>query len=121
MNTLIKDKKKVKEIKVTLLNQLKKEQAFWSYKDDSVVLDSISDDNLIAMTMRYLDLPEISQLFQIFSYYKIKEAWKKLLVPEGEYLYTLNRFFAWYYFNAKKPDSYLKSLLTRHINSLYHL
>ena len=70
--------------------------------------------------MRYLDLDEIKQLFNIFSFIKIKEAWKKLLVPEGEYLYTLNRFFAWYYFKAKNPDVYLKSLQTRYLNTLFH-
>lgn len=68
--------------------------------------------------MRYLDLDEIKQLFSIYSFHKIKDAWKRLLVPEGEYLYTLNRFFAWYYFKAKKPDAYLKSLQTRHLNAL---
>ncbi len=73
---------------------------------------------MIALTMRYLDLQEIKLLFRIFSYKKIKDAWKKILVPEGDYLYTLNRFFAWYYFKAKNPDSYLKSLQTRHLNAL---
>lgn len=51
--------------------------------------------------MRYLDLPEIKQLFVIYPAKKIKSAWREILVPEGEYLYTLNRFFAWYYFKAK--------------------
>lgn len=107
------------EIKAKLLNQLKEEHAFWSYAPESVSIDTITDNQLIAMTMRYLDLSEIKDLFQIFSYGKIKNAWKTLLVPEGEYLYTLNRFFAWYYFKAKRPDAYLKSLQTRHLNSLF--
>lgn len=97
---------------------LKEENAFWSYDSKSVTLDNISDDQLIALTMRYLDLDEIKQLFDIYSYKKIKDAWKAILVPEGEYLYTLNRFFAWYYFKAKNPDAYLKSLQTRHLNAL---
>jgi len=69
--------------------------------------------------MRHLDLPQIGLLFSIFSRKKIKEAWKRLLVPEGDYLYTLNRFFAWYYFDAKRPDAYLKSLTTRHFNQMF--
>ncbi len=68
--------------------------------------------------MRHLDLPEIKQLFEIFSFSKIKHAWKTILIPEGHYLHTLNRFFAWYYFKAKRPDAYLKSLYTRHFNTL---
>ncbi len=108
----------VLNIKSSLLSKLKEEKAFWSYDQDSVALSNISDDELIAQTMRYLDLPEIKQLFSIFSFNKIKKAWIKLLVPQGEYLFTLNRFFAWYYFKAKKPDAYLKSLYTRYLNSL---
>ena len=116
---ILRKKDKVDKIKGELLEQLKEENAFWSYDPESVTLDTICDDQLIALTMRHLDLNEIQQLFQIFSYKKIKAAWKKLLVPEGEYLYTLNRFFAWYYFKAKNPDSYMKTLQTRHINSMF--
>jgi hypothetical protein len=117
---IIKSKDKVNEIKSILLEQLKEENAFWSYDPRSVTPDNISDEQLIALTMRYLDLDEIKQLFSIYSYNKIKDAWKKILVPEGEYLYTLNRFFAWYYFKAKNPDAYLKSLQTRHLNTLFN-
>ena len=107
------------EIKRQLLEALKNEKAFWSYSPSAVTIESISDKMLIAYTLRFLDLPEIDMLYKIFTPKKIKSAWREILVPEGEYLYTLNRFFAWYYFDAKKPDTYLKSLLTRHINSLF--
>ncbi len=117
---LVKDKDTVNDIKSGLLRLLKEENAFWSYEPESVTIDSIRDDQLIALTMRYLDLDEIKQLFTIYSFKKIKDSWKKLLVPEGDYLYTLNRFFAWYYFKAKKPDAYLKSLQTRHLNALFN-
>lgn len=111
-----KNKEKIKDIKIKLLKSLKKEKAFWSYSPESITIDNLGDDELIALTMRYLDLDEIKLLFHIFSFKKIKDAWKKLLVPEGEYLYTLNRFFAWYYFKAKNPDAYLKSIQTRQFN-----
>jgi hypothetical protein len=116
---IIKSKNRVREIKSGLLEQLKEENAFWSYDPTTVTLDTMSDEQLIALTMRYLDLEEIKQLFSIFSYKKVKDAWKEILVPEGEYLYTLNRFFAWYYFKSKNPDVYLKSLQTRHLNKLF--
>lgn len=117
---VIKNKDQINEIKGVLLHKLREENAFWSYSPKSVTLDNLRDDQLIALTLRHLDLDDIKQLFSIFSFKKIKDAWKRLLVPEGEYLYTLNRFFAWYYFNAKNPDSYLKSLQTRHLNALFH-
>lgn len=116
---VVKKDNYINEVKSNLLNQLKEEHAFWSYAPESVSINTISDDQLIAYTMRYLDLQEIKLLFQIFPYNKIKNAWKTLLVPEGDYLYTLNRFFAWYYFKAKRPDAYLKSLQTRHLNAMF--
>lgn len=106
------------EIKRNLFEKFKKENAFWSYDSNLITSESLQDDQFIALTMRYLDLPDIDQLFKIFSVQKIKNAWKNILVPEGDYLFTLNRFFAWYYFNAKRPDSYLKSIQTRYLNSL---
>ncbi len=116
---VISDKNEVRAIKGRLLEQLKEENAFWSYAPESVTLDNIRDDQLIALTMRHLDLDEIGQLFAIFPFKTIKDAWKRLLVPDGDYLYTLNRFFAWYYFRAKNPDAYLKSLQTRHFNKTF--
>lgn len=102
-----------------LITKLKEERAFWSYAQNSITAESVSDNQLIALTMRHLDLPEIKLLFDIFPYSQVKAAWKELLVPEGEYLYTLNRFFAWYYFKAKRPDAYLKTLETRRFNALF--
>ena len=106
-------------LKSQLLDKLKEEGAFWSYRHDSVKIEDISDDHLIAAVMRYLDIDEIKQLFSIFSFRKIKRAWLDILVPEGEYLYTLNRFFAWYYFKIQHPDAYLKSMETRRLNKLF--
>lgn len=105
-------------IKQQIFKCLRAEHAFWSYDQNDVDLNSISDDQLIALAMRYLDLKEIKMLFEIYPMKQIKSAWRRLLVPEGEYLYTLNRFFAWYFFKSKQPDAYLKSLETRRMNQI---
>ena len=76
-------------------------------------------DMLIEKTLLHLDLEEINQLFLIYPFKKIKQVWLDYLVPQAEYLYTLNRFFAWYYFKAKKPDAYIKSMATRHLNKMF--
>ena len=112
------DKDKIASIKRMLVDKLMHEKAFWSYAPSSVSSATIDDDMLIAQTMRHLDLDEIKLLFKLFPYEKVKSAWKRLLVPEGDYLYTLNRFFAWYFFKAKRPDAYLKTIQTRHMNLL---
>ena len=110
---------RLNNVKSFLLRKLKEENALWAYDPEAITIDKVDDDNLIAWTMRHLDLDEIALLFSIYPKSKIKKAWMRLLVPEGEYLYALNRFFAWFYFDAKKPDAYLKTLQTRHLNSLF--
>lgn len=103
-------------IKSVLLDQLKQESCFWSYNEDSI--RSISDDMLIEKTLLYLDLPEIDLLFKLYPFKQIKQVWLEYLIPQEEYLYTLNRFFAWYYFKAKRPDTYIKSMATRYYNRM---
>ena len=90
-------------IKQELLSKLKQEHCFWSYNEDSI--KDIPDDMLIEKTLLY-------------PFKKIKQVWLDYLIPQEEYLYTLNRFFAWYYFKAKKPDAYIKSMATRHLNKI---
>lgn len=104
-------------VKQNLLAKLKQEHCFWSYNESSI--KDIPDDMLIEKTLLYLDLEEINQLFQVYSFKKIKQVWLDYLIPQREYLYTLNRFFAWYYFKVKKPDAYIKSMATRHLNKLF--
>lgn len=106
----------VEAVKSELLAKLKQEHCFWSYEPDSI--KDISDEMLIEKTLLYLDLAEINMLFRIFPFAKIKRVWLEQLVPQEEYLYTLNRFLAWYYFKAKRPDSYIKSMATRHFNKI---
>lgn len=102
------------QAKQQLIGLLKNEQCFWSYSPDSI--DNISDDILIEKVLLYLDIPEIDQLFKIYPYKKVKQVWLDKLVPQLEYYYSLNRFFAWYYFHSKRPDQYVKSMATRHFN-----
>lgn len=103
--------------KSELIAKLKEEHCFWSYDESSVI--DVPDDILIEKTMVYLDLPEIDALFSLFTYKKIKKVWLEHLVPQGEYLYAMNRFFAMYYFNIKNPDQYIKSMTTRHFNKMF--
>lgn len=106
----------VESIKKELLAKLKEEHCFWSFNDSSI--NEIPDDILIEKTLLHLDLPEIDQLFRVFPFKKIKRVWLDYLVPQENYLYTLNRFLAWYYFKSKRPDTYIKSMATRHLNKL---
>ena len=103
-------------IKNKLLTKLKQEHCFWSYAVENI--SNIPDDILIEKTLLHLDLEDIDQLFKIYSLRKIKRVWLDHLIPQEEYLYTLNRFFAWYYFKIKYPDRYIKSMTTRYYNRI---
>ena len=103
--------------KQKLIERLKEEQCFWSYRQDSI--NDISDEMLIEKVLLYLDIPEINVLFQLYPYQKIKSVWLNNLIPQLDYYYSLNRFFAWYYFKSKRPDQYIKSMATRHFNRIY--
>ena len=77
---------------------------FWSYDKTSV--------------RENIDLDDIDLLFRLFSAKKIKDVWLRTMVVQGDYYYSLNRFFAWYYFGIRYPDRYLKAMMTRHLSKL---
>lgn len=104
------------EIKYQLLNSLKAQNCFWSY--DASRLQDVTDDMLIEKSLVYLDLPEIDQLIALYGKKHVKRVFRERLVPQEEYLHTLNRFLAWYYFDVKRPDTYLRQQATRHFNKM---
>lgn len=102
--------------KKRLFRKLKQENCFWSY--DVSKMHSISDEALIEHVLLYLDIADIDKLFPLFGYKKVKRVWLDCVAPQGERYFMLNRFYAWYYFHAKKPTAYVKSIETRHIHKL---
>ena len=64
----------------------------------------------------YLDIDEINLLFRLYDYKTVTRAWIENVVAQGERYYNLNYFFAWYYFHAKQPRSYVKVMATRQLN-----
>ena len=106
-------KEEVIDIKPFLIQKLKQEHCLWSYVNDSI--QDIPDDVLVELVMLYLDIDEINLLFRLFDYKKVKRAWIENVVAQGERYYNLNYFFAWYYFHAKQPRSYVKSMATRQL------
>lgn len=109
-----KMKEKDLDIRLFLIEKLKQEHCLWSYESNSI--QDVPDDILVELVMLYLDIEEIKLLFQLFGYKKVKKAWIENVVAQGERYYNLNHFFAWYYFHAKRPRSYVKALATRQLN-----
>lgn len=105
-----------KDIRSLLLRKLKEENCFWSY--DVSKIDAISDESLIEHVLLYLDIADINKLFSLFGYKKVKRVWLERVAPQGEMFRQYNILYAWYYFGAKRPEAYVKSIETRHMNRL---
>lgn len=102
-------------IKNQLYKKLIEENCFWSF--DMTEVEMVNDDMLILKTLIHLDLIDIDLLFLIYPKEKIKKVWREQMAIQGEYYYSLNLFFAWFYFSIKRPSSYLKMIESKHINS----
>lgn len=90
-----------------LTQQLKKTGAFWSYSSES--LSDLSDKLLIEECLRWGDVPEIIQLFSLFSVQTIQNVWEQQLIPD-ERIYPHNYYLAKIFFDIEKPDNYIKPL-----------
>ena len=101
-------------VRQQLFRKLKKENCFWSY--DVSKMKSISDEALIEHVMLYLDIEDINKLFPLFGFKKVKRVWLDRVAPQGEMFRPFNILYAWYYFGAKRPEAYVKSIETRYIN-----
>jgi hypothetical protein len=102
----------IEDVRAYLFRKLKEENCFWSY-DVSKMVD-ISDEALIEHVLLYLDIDDINRLFPLFGYKKVKRVWLDRVAPQGEMFRQYNILYAWYYFGAKRPEAYVKSLETRH-------
>lgn len=108
--------KSKKGIKSELERKLHKANAFWSYDKSSC--HNLSDRDLIRYVLIHLDLDDINLLFDIYPKKLVKQVWLEELVPQGDYLISMNLCFALLYFDIKKPLQYLKSMETRHFNKI---
>jgi len=104
----------VSDIKKNILKKLKNENIFWSYNPAKINIKNISDEVLIQKTLTHLDIEDIDLLFYYYKYDFIKKVWREQMAIQGDYMRSLNRFLAWYYFDIKKPDRYLKTIETKH-------
>ncbi len=108
--------KSANELKSYLEQRLHQVHAFWSFEKSSC--HHLSDRDLIRYVLIHLDLDDINYLFQIYPKKEIKKVWLEDLVPQGNYLISMNLCFAAIYFDIKKPARYLKSMETRHFNKI---
>ena len=88
-----------------LFEKLREKNAFCSFKN----VREIDDNLLIEKVLLMLDIDDIKLLFQIYDKEFLKEVWEKRILRQEPYYHGLNRFFAWFYFDIKDPDEFIKS------------
>lgn len=110
------EKKQNQKIKDELYLKLLNSQAFWSF--DMSTQKDIPESILISKTIIYLDIEEINLLFKLFSKNFIKKIWRDEIVVQGDYYLQLNQLIAWLYFDIKKPDQYIKTVITKHFKKI---
>ncbi len=94
------------QLKNELAEQLLKANAFWSYANVSA--EVIPADELIEKTFIYLDISDISKLFELYARDYIRKIWREKMIIQGDYLFNLNVMIALYYFDIRQPEKYIK-------------
>jgi len=97
----------IKLTKSELIDKLKSQGSFWSYKIDNP--GEVPDSILIEQTLRWGDVPEILVLFDIFPLQKIKSVWEMTMLPDKR-IYPHNYYLARIFFKIGEPKKYILSL-----------
>lgn len=76
------------DIREQIADKLIATGGFWSY-DAKFLREKLSDDQLIEATLEKLDLDDIDSLFELFPEKRIKDVWRRTMVVQGDYYYSL--------------------------------
>lgn len=101
------------KLREELIEALLNVNAFWSYAD--VLTANVPDEELIEKVFIYLDLRDISKLFELYPREYLRKVWREKMVVQGDYLFNLNVMIALYYFDIRQPEKYLKRVEREHI------
>jgi len=88
-----------------LTHRLRQLGAFYSYAPDA----EINDNVLIEQCLRWGDVPEILQLFEMFNKQKIRKVWRETMIPDTR-IYPHNYYLALIFFDIKNPKKYILPL-----------
>jgi plasmid maintenance system antidote protein VapI len=103
------------QLRKKLVERLIQANAFWSYANPT--LGQIPDEELIEKVFIYLDMQDISKLFELFTWEYLRKVWRSRMAVQGDYLSQLNVMIALYYFNIKDPEKYLLRIGQEHIRN----
>ncbi len=91
--------------KYELYDKLKKEGIFWSYDNENI--EYIGDKLLIEHTLIWADVPDILNLFKVFTKEEIIDVWNRKIVPDERY-FKLNIYLGYIYFDLPDPYKYIE-------------
>ncbi len=100
-------------LKKQLVESLNKINAFWSYT--GVSAENVSDEELIEKVFIYLDMKDISMLFELYTRNYVRKVWRENMAIQGDYLFSLNVMIAMFYFDIKQPEKYLRRIEREHL------
>lgn len=93
-----------------LYAKLKENGAFWSGRMDPVgSMNDKDDDILIEKGLLNLEFEDMHFLFDAYPAKKIRDYWKKNLVPQDDRYGIINRLLGILFFNIKDIDKYIAS------------
>lgn len=93
--------------KQELYDNLKTQGIFWSY--DVEKIEYIGDNLLIEHTLIWGDVPDILNLFKVFTKEEIIDVWNRKIVPDERY-FKLNIYLGYIFFDLENPYSYIEEI-----------
>lgn len=100
-----KQTENIKDKRHTILEKIKANGGFWSYRG---IPESLDDDAVIEAALVHLDLEDLPLLFRIWSKAHIKRVWKERLVSQGKRMNIRNYTLGEKFFEIQNPEEYLK-------------
>ena len=94
----------ISEKRHLVLERIKDNGGFWSYRG---IPEDLDDDSVIEAALMHLDLEDLPLLFGIWSKSHIKRVWKERLVSQGKRMNILNFILAVKLFHINNPDEYI--------------
>lgn len=98
-------KVQIEDKKAGLWRQLEQMGCAWSYAKGAAV---INDEILIEKSLLHLEFEDLYKLCEIYPMQRIRNVWRRNIVPQNDYYEIINWLLAAMFFRIKNPDKYLK-------------
>ena len=105
--------KRVANTRDILVQQLLKNNVFWSYDFNEEQGSCIPDELLIESTLLHGDVEQLFLLFSLFPESQLLNFWENSLVPHEKYR-RINHYLGLFFFHIKDISSFLNKRIGEH-------